>query len=930
MRRWLSRVPLTAAALVVLIASTAIAEQQPFYLTLEPPPAPELTTDQALQAFHTAPGFSIELVAAEPMVEDPVAMTWDEAGQLYVVEMRGFMPDEHGSGEDAPVGVVVRLSDTSGDGDFDTREVLLDKLVLPRALAIVNDGLLIGEPPNLWLCPTTTGRSNDIDCSAKRKLGIYGDQPGSVEHAENGLLVGLDNWLYSAKSNRRLRLHKGELLEEPTLFRGQWGIAQDNQGRLYYNTNSNLLIGDAFDARQVVAAGNKGAPGLGQPVSQNDQLFSARINPGVNRAYVPGVLRKDGRLNRPTSASGMAVYRGGQWQLAGATADTRHVFVAEPAANAVAQLRVSQQGLKMTSEHILYPHDVWPEVEFLTSTDERFRPVDVMVGPDGALYIIDMYRGIIQDHVFLTDQLRSQALARQLEHSVGRGRIWRVTADVAPPQPLPFDLGAASTEELVQLLGHSNAWHRETAQRLLLARTDRQLNRRLNKVAKAGDPLHSVHALWTLAGRDALSRRTVLGVTKRGVPMITLAAIQAGHTQLRQADLLKLVAQAADPSVKQLLLLSLADHNKHPAVLSRLVSELSATALHEYYPSAIKAAAQGQELALLQAVHEKDIWSAELEQRTGFVQALVAQGFRANPGSAGALLDFVQARSTAERWLQVAALDGLFDVSRGNKFERAVLAEEHTLFGIEQDDLWPAVARARRAVTWSGDTLAVDVKPLSPVQLQAQQQGEDYFLARCATCHGTDGLGITGLAPPLAGSTWVTEATERLARIVLQGLQGPIEVAGTTWNGVMPGHAAVPEFSDSVASGLLTYLHRSWGHTERAVNPDFVADIRKQTAERSSLWTVPELMVLPTNTHYRRYEGRYGRPGFALEFVYNGQVLEVKSGIFNGPMVNEKEDHFLFEPRALRIEFVLADSGDVIGARMVTPDGEIEMPRLAD
>lgn len=919
---------------MAVIASNAIAEQQPFYLTLEPPPAPELSPDQALQTFHTAPGFSVELVAAEPMVEDPVAMTWDEAGQLYVVEMRGFMPDEHGNGEDAPVGVVVRLSDTSGDGTFDTREVLLDKLVLPRALAIVNEGLLVGEPPNLWLCPTATGRSKDIDCSAKRKLGIYGDQPGSVEHAENGLLVGLDNWLYSAKSNRRLRLYKSELLEEPTLFRGQWGIAQDNQGRLYYNTNSNLLIADAFDARQVIAAGNFSAPGLGQSVSQKDQLFAARINPGVNRAYVPGVLRKDGRLNRPTSASGMAVYRGGQWNLAGASADTRDVFVAEPAANAVAQLRVSQQGLKMTSEHILYPHDVWAEVEFLTSTDERFRPVDVMGGPDGALYIIDMYRGIIQDHVFLTEQLRSQALERQLEQSVGKGRIWRVSADAAPLQSLTVaptvDLGSASTGELVQLLGHSNAWYRETAQRLLLARTDRQLNRRLGKVAKTGEPLHSVHALWTLAGRDALSRRTVLGMSKRLVPTVTLAAVQAGHTQLTRTDLLKLLAQATDPSVKQQLILSLADHNEHPVVRARLVAELGTNAQHEYYPSAIKAAAYGQELALLQALHEQNVWSAQLEQQTGFVQALVAQGFRANPTSAASLLDFVQDRLKGERWLQLGVLDGLFDVSRGNKFERALLAKEHSLFGIEEEALWPAVARARRAVTWPGDTLAVDVKPLSPGQLHLQQQGEGYFLARCATCHGTDGLGITGLAPPLAGSAWVTDSTERLARIILQGLQGPIDVAGTTWNGVMPGHAAVSEFSDTVASGLLTYLHRSWGHAERAVTPEFVADIRNQTADRSSLWTVPELLALPTNTHYRRYEGRYGRPGFALEFVYNGQELEVKSGIFNGPMINEKEDHFLFEPRALRIEFVLADNGNVTSVRMLTPDGEVAMPRLAD
>lgn len=926
MRRCLSAVTLVV---VVVAAASSFAEQQPFYLTLDAPPAPELTTDQALKTFRVAPGYTIELVAAEPMVEDPVAITWDEAGRLYLVEMRGFMPDAYGNGQKEPVGVVARLSDTTGNGRFDNREVLLDKLVLPRALAIVNEGLLVGEPPNLWLCPTTTGRSKDIDCSAKRKLGVYGDQPGSVEHAENGLLLGLDNWLYNAKSNRRMRISNGELLVEPTLFRGQWGIDQDNQGRLYYNTNSNLLTGDAFDAQQVVAAGNIRAPGLAQAVGVNDQLYAARINPGVNRAYVPGVLREDGRLNRPTSASGMAVYRADQFGPDFVSDVTFDVFISEPAANAVVQLRVSHQGLKMTSEHILYPHETWGKVEFLTSTDERFRPVDVKVGPDGALYIIDMYRGIIQDHVFLTDQLRSQAVARKLDRSVGKGRIWRVRAGASQLLLMSNDLGAASTADLVHLLGHNNAWQRETAQRLLIARVDRHLNQLLISAAKTGAAMQSVHALWTLAGRNALARRTVLAAARRSSPQVVLAALRAGQQQLTRTDLLKFMDQQPKPDIKQQLILSLARHNKHPTVLARLVAELRASAQDEYYPSAIKAAALGRELALLQALQAQNFWSAELEQQTGFVQGLATQSFKANPLSAEQLLDFVATQSAQVRWLQVAVLDGLFDVSRGNNFERVVLASKHLLFSVQDEALWPAIARARRAVTWAGDELPVNVKPLSPIQLQAQQQGAAYFQVRCASCHGADGLGVEGLAPALAGSPWVTDSSERLARIVLQGLQGPIEVAGVIWNGVMPGHAGVEEFDDIVASGLMTYLHRSWGHTERAIKPAFIADIREQTAGRSSLWTVPELQALPINTHYRRYEGRYGRPGFALEFVYNGQQLEVKSSIFNGPMIEAREDHFLFEPRALRIEFVLADDGQVTGARMLSADGEVQMPRMA-
>jgi len=165
---------------------------------------------------------------------------------------------------------------------------------------------------------------------------------------------------------------------------------------------------------------------------------------------------------------------------------------------------------------------------------------------------------------------------------------------------------------------------------------------------------------------------------------------------------------------------------------------------------------------------------------------------------------------------------------------------------------------------------------------------------------------------------------------MLQGLQGPIEVAGTTWNGVMPGHQAQAEFDDEVASGLMTHLHRSWGHKGRAINPEFVARVRTETADRNGLWTVSELMSIETNTHYKRYVGRYGSPSFVFEFIHNGSDLEVKSGIYNGPLTAQKEDHFLFEPRQLRVEFVLDDSGKAQGIRIPNDGTEVLLPRLGD
>ena len=397
-------------------------EQVAFYKTLDTEPAPVLTPEQALQSFRIAPGFEIELVAAEPLVEDPVAMAWDAHGRLYVVEMRGYMPDAYGTGSEEPVGQVVRLSDTNGDGQMDSSEVFLGELVHPRAVAVVNDGVLIGEPPNLWLCELPTPESL---CSNKRSVGGYahGKAAANVEHMENRLLPGLDNWLYNSKSKRRLRLVDGELQEAEGPFRGQWGISKDDYGRFYYNHNSTWLQMDYFQGDDIVLPGVQSFPaGIGVNLTDPAQVYSVRVNPGVNRAYLDGTLREDGRLNKATGASGLVIYRGDQFpeQYRG------NAFVPESAGNVVAQFTLEEDGPGGVAEQQTYADDQCGQRDLLGSTDERFRPVDAANGPDGSLYIIDMYRGIIQDDHFLTEELREQIFQRELDKPIGKGRIWRI------------------------------------------------------------------------------------------------------------------------------------------------------------------------------------------------------------------------------------------------------------------------------------------------------------------------------------------------------------------------------------------------------------------------------------------------------------------------------------------------------------------------
>src|SRR5437660_5578085 len=203
------------------------------------PPSPALSAREEMKTFKVAKGYRVELVACEPLVRDPVAMTFDPDGRIWVCEMRGYMPDVDGKGQKEPVGTVAVLEDTDGDGVMDKRTVFLDKLVLPRGLCWTTDGLLVAENGKIWLCRDSRG---DLVCDEKKLLFEY--NPGNPEHSLNGLMPALDNWIYNAKEGIRLRQIDGRWVCEATIARGQWGITQDDFGFLVYNVNASLLRGD--------------------------------------------------------------------------------------------------------------------------------------------------------------------------------------------------------------------------------------------------------------------------------------------------------------------------------------------------------------------------------------------------------------------------------------------------------------------------------------------------------------------------------------------------------------------------------------------------------------------------------------------------------------------------------------------------------------
>lgn len=477
-----------------------------------------LTPEQSLSHFQLDKGMTVKLVAAEPLISTPVAATFDAKGRLWVVEMIGYMPDTLGTGENKPVGKIIILEDHDHDGVMDERKVFMDSLVMPRAVCLYQGGVLVAEPPNLWFV-----ERNGDTAGARYLVDDRYAEGGNVEHQPNGLLRGLDNWIYNAKSAKRYRRVDGKWEIQHTHFRGQWGISQDNEGRLFYNNNSANLLGDYFppglgawnpDQRRVA--------GFDQNIVPDNRTYPIHATPGVNRGYQHTVLDSSKRLISFTAACGPLIYRGG---ALGASYEG-NAFVAGPAANIVKRNILEQQGT------IIKGRQAYQGKEFLSSDDERFRPVNLYDGPDGTLYILDMYRGVIQHVTYLTPYLKNQIALRGLEGPLNCGRIYKVYPEGYKPES--HDLSQASSAQLVSSLDDRNAWVRETAQHMLIdhQKTDAKPLLKL-KMQTDTSLVGRIHAFWTLEGLGALGDDDIAAFLQSGNLVLQQQAVAAAADRMK-------------------------------------------------------------------------------------------------------------------------------------------------------------------------------------------------------------------------------------------------------------------------------------------------------------------------------------------------------------------------------------------------------------
>ncbi|WP_080056310.1 DUF7133 domain-containing protein [Spirosoma aerolatum] len=443
----------------------------------------------SLADYQIEDGFSLKLIASEPLLNAPVSMDFDNKGRMWVVEMIGYMPNLEGIGEEEPNGQVVILEDVNKDGVADRRKIFLDKLVLPRGLAHVYGGLLYVDGPKLWFVEIVN------DKPGKKTLvdPVYAEG-GNVEHSSNGLMMNIDNWIYNANYNFRYQRRNGKWIKEPTTDRGQWGITKDNFGRLYYNNNSTNLQGDFVLPNKVIR--NKYFKPF---AAEHQRLGNNRVYPihqtSVNRGYQPGVLDEKGLLKEVTAACGPMVYRGGAFP----EAYNLNAFVCVPEANLIKRNILEFKPLQTTARQAVEGK------EFIASTDEGFRPVNLFTGPDGAMYIIDMHRGIIQHKAYISQYLTEQLANKKLDTLQHAGRILKVTSNTAKSTPIP-DLSKATNAQLVTLLSSPNGWLRDRSQQILIQKKDLTVVNQLVALAKRNNEfLSGIHALYVLEGINALT-----------------------------------------------------------------------------------------------------------------------------------------------------------------------------------------------------------------------------------------------------------------------------------------------------------------------------------------------------------------------------------------------------------------------------------------
>ncbi len=601
---------------MVLILVTASAASD----VLPGPRVPPTEPDQAAATMTVRPGFHVEPVAAEPLLASPVAMSVDENGRAYVVEMRDYSerrPEQ--------LGRIRLLSDTNHDGRYDSASILLAQLPWPTAVMCWDGGVFVGVTPDILYVKDTDGDG----VADVREVVFTGFASDYAPYATNRLNVqamlnsfhwGLDCRIHGATSvsggkvrrvdsefTRQWRARAGvsasaesapldlrgrDFSFDPRTLElraetggGQHGMSFDNVGRKFVCSNSDHLQQVVYDdvaaphsaahdlppSRRSIAADGPAAEVYRKSPDEPWRVLRTRWRvSGVTPGMVEGGGRASGYF---TGATGVTIYRGDDYgpEFLG------DAFVADCGSNLIhrKKLRLSPDGLVLIGERA--PDE--QRAEFLASTDNWFRPVQFYNAPDGCLWVIDMYREVIEHPWSLPEPIKSQL---DLDSGRDRGRIWRLAPDSSPVSRSRLSLTNQSLPGLIATLGHPNGWHRDTAARLLLARGGTPVIDALRTASKdwthafpegPGAAPGRIQLLELLASFTALDEPTLRMAAQDSDPFVRAASYRWIAARLREG-------RSSNPALESLLL-ELAAREAEPVALTELALALSAVTSKE-------------------------------------------------------------------------------------------------------------------------------------------------------------------------------------------------------------------------------------------------------------------------------------------------------------------------------------------------------------
>ncbi|HEX5102323.1 MAG TPA: PVC-type heme-binding CxxCH protein [Pirellulaceae bacterium] len=518
---------------IVALSATALSAAEP--LEISSP----LTPDEAQKLFQLADtNLQIELAAAEPEVVDPVAIRFDEDGRMWVCEMRDYpLGPPPGTSKSSRIRV---LEDTDGDGRFEKATTFADGLSFVTGLQPWKGGVFVTLSGAVAYMKDTDGDGKcDLD-----ETWFEGFAEQNTQLRANHPKLALDNWIYVANGLRGGKVISRKLKEQGPIdisgmdFRfdpltgkaeavsgnGQFGLTFDDWGNRFLCSNRNPCRHVVIEDRYL-----KANPGVTVAAVVHDVAAFAensRIYP-ISRAWTTSNLH----AGQFTAACGVYIYRGDllPQEFYG------NVFTCDPTGNLVHREIMQPAGPTFTSK------PAYEGKEFLASPDEWFRPVNMELGPDGALYVVDMYRAVIEHPDWVPDELK-----RRPDQRLGddRGRIWRIVGsdrraepEASTRRPSP-KLSQADSDDLLPLLGHKSAWHRETAQRLLLERQRQALAPRLRELATSGDNSQArARALRLLSGQAQLEPQNVVSALEDADPCVRALAVQIVESFAEDSEL---------------------------------------------------------------------------------------------------------------------------------------------------------------------------------------------------------------------------------------------------------------------------------------------------------------------------------------------------------------------------------------------------------